>query len=196
MPKEIGLDAFARQIEKAAKQIPFATSLGLNRTANLIRSDIEGAGRRDLIFNTGSAKQKMGIRVVASTKTSLTAIVGTPREWLISQVESGTTRADQGINVDGVPHLLVPAPGRKKARGGLKKIPRGAAVFIKLSGGEKVLMARTGKRKIRLTPLGILTPASNHGNRLDWEGTARRSFQDHWPREFQAAMDFALKSAR
>lgn len=117
------LSALSAKIDKlAAGQIPFATSLAINRIAELslpaLRSNMSVVFDRPKPFTLNS------LRIKRSTKSNLAAVVfHTPviSRYLESEIEGGT-RSDKAFELRLGGEILVPAPGIKlDAYGGVSR---------------------------------------------------------------------------
>lgn len=76
--------------ELASSQIPFATSLALNRTAQFVRTTM--VGQMDSIFDAPTPFTKNALYIKASTKTNLVAYVQVKdkqRKYLTPEIEGG-----------------------------------------------------------------------------------------------------------
>lgn len=167
------------------KQLPFATSVALNKTAN----DVQAAlGKSMSVFDRPKSVTQKGVYVVRSTKAKLTAVVGLKSratgappvaEYLAPNIEGGG-RVDKRSeillrNAGVLPAGMQTRPGPDARLDAYGNMSRGQIVQILSqfkafgsieqsgrgrSGGTKSARLNAGKRKPRsvslfATPMGI-----------------------------------------
>jgi len=108
---EVDTHAFDGQMKGFVKQVPFAFSLAINRTARDAVADLKKAVRHDLTIR-GNQWVPKGLQMRASNKQTLTAHVGSVDDFMVKQVEGGTKKGKGGGKM-GVPLI---GKGRARAR--------------------------------------------------------------------------------
>lgn len=189
LPLHKALDAAAR------RQFPFAISKALNVTAKGAQEVI----RRELpnLFTIRNNWIQKGIRVVASTKHNLTARIGTPDGFMVLQAEGGTKTGKSAT---------VPGPGvrptfptlvrrskwpRRLAMQGGKRTP----FFTTFKSGRKVMARRRGKARLPIEVLWHFPSKVQVQARFDFKDLVEGHVRAHWRKNFEEALDDALRTA-
>lgn len=136
-----GLDRLARQWQAKAKQIPFATSLAINRTAQEVRK----AEQHEIqdSFDRPTPTTLNSIRVINSTKATLKATVyvqnelgkgNAPSKYLLTTITGGfraSKRYENALRAAGVlPEGMVTVPGKAAIIDQFGNMSRGQIVQI------------------------------------------------------------------
>jgi len=218
------IDQVAKAFDKMARdQVPFATSLALNRTAQLARQTLRT--HMASVFDRPTPYTLNSLYTINSTKRRLIARVehktggkGTPAsKYLRPEIEGGTRRqkASERIIADlaGVPNgVYVPGPGAKLDSYGnvsgsfIRQILaqlRGTSVkkkvgyFVVRRGNSRGIAAGVYQRtSTRIVPVLWVIPRATYQKRYDMEGVVKRVTNAEFGRQFAAAMDYALATAK
>ena len=211
------LDQLTKAFDKMASgQVPFATSLALNRTAQLAKDTLRHTMER--VFDRPKPFTLNSLFVRPANKSNLVATVGhkdaSPvNKYLRWEIEGGQ-RARTGLerlaaSLGGGGKLyLVPAKGMRLdpygnvPAGVLRRIvsglqSRGGDIFAVRPGSKSHLTPgiyqRSGKRAIALM---IFVSHAHYRKLYDLPGVVERVVNAEFGKQFAAAMDYALASAR
>ena len=168
----------------AGDQLPFATSLALNRTAN----DARDAVREDLpgkldLKNKGITRL---VRSRASTKIRLLAAIEGP--GFLAKHETGAT-----IRPTRTRLLASLAPGVSK-RSLVRALDTGTSFTTDMGGGRAGIFQRKARGRIRL--LAWLTPEQNYDDTLSMEGTVEDVVQRRFSQHFADALGQAMATRK
>lgn len=174
----------------AAKQVPFAASLALNRTASGARDVVRGNLPKR--FRLRNQWTQRGIQAKPSTKRNLFAVLTAPGYMQIQ--ETG------GLKHPQVSRLLAgPTDELQKGRV-IRKSMRPRAVmdqgkgFVLPTGNGKAGMFQRKRKQIRM--LYALTPEQSYEERFHFEDDIREHVSEHFSSNFRDALAQALSSAR
>lgn len=172
----------------ATKQVPFAASLALNKTAIGARNAVRGnLPKRFKLRNQWTMR---GIQATMSTKGNLTALVTAPGYMQIQ--ETGGQRTSQ-------PGRTLMAPAEALQTGRVvpkKKRPRALladkAFILQMRGGDAGVFLRYGKKRSSIRLLWWLTDDQKYDDRFKFEQDVNDYVQDRFGAEFAAAMEQAV----
>ena len=199
---QLNIQADIKAAEKALgslkKQVPFAASLAMNKTAEQIRKVEQAAARTELENPTATTVR--GIRYFRSNKRRLEAgvfVIPAIDKFLRYQ-EHGGTRAPRGrteaVPVDIKLNRYGNIPGRRQGK--LKKLANRPDTFSGVIGGVAGLWQRVGPRKRRLKLLVAYEPRTQYKPRWHFYQHAQRTTNRRWARNFERAIRLALATAR
>lgn len=201
------------QLTGMAKQVRFATAKALTDTAR----DVQRAEQAEMaqVFDRPAAfTVRQGIGITPATKINLTAVVFLKRkqaEYLQAQIAGGVRRrkpfeAQFARDLQTSIATAVPGSGiTTNAQGNVSKatITRlarqakgksGNVFAAKLNSGTSGIFERAGRG---LKPLLIFTDRrASYRQRFDFYGVGRRTVARTFNRNFERAMQFALRTAR
>lgn len=215
-----GIEAVKAHLSGMGKQVAFAASKALNATAKKVAdampNEIEKALDRPTPFT------KRGVRVLRyANKANLEATVGfmaAQAKYMALQIEGGTRQPGKAglklpaaikLNEFGnIPRGIIAqlvAVARKEQ--GLKKATsRKVKVSAKLDlfyGDPEDMAGKKWPRGIYKIANGALIPliifpqvAAHYKKRFDFPAKARAIVEREWPRQFDAALAEALRTAR
>jgi hypothetical protein len=173
----------------AGKQLPFVTSLALNRTTVEARDLVRGnLPKRFKLRNNWT---KNGIQAQTSNKRSLVARVMAPGYMGIQ--ETGGTRTPERSKLLAAPSEQLQASKRVIPKGKRPKaLLNGKGFIIDMKNGEAGIFQRQGKKgKIRL--MYWLGQEQSYEERFEFEDDVRTSVQSSFGDNFRQALAFALK---
>lgn len=205
------IDKVAKAFDKLGGQVPFATSLALNRTAEFAKSALRVEISR--VFDRPKPFVVNSIFIKRASKTNLTARVfhsDKVSPYLKAEIEGGV-RQEKRFEVKFGKDILVPTKNVKlDSYGGVSKAfiakvlsqaaplrSRTQYVVVKERGRGKLepgIYERTKDGKIRA--LFLIKSTARYEQRYDMQAVAQRMVQMEFGRQFAAAMDYALGSAR
>ncbi|MFY9589551.1 hypothetical protein [Rickettsia endosymbiont of Halotydeus destructor] len=171
------------------KQLPFGTTLALNKIALLSQDRICKAIPR--IFNNSrnwwDRRQRTGIKVQFATKYVRSSAVYTKAHFANIQEEGGIKRPYSGKLI-AVPTANVPRKARasnalRKEEGNKNVFKLGNSIYKRLPGS-------------RLQRLYSLTPKANIKARFGFKDMAVTTFNKHWDRVFTESFNYALNTAK
>lgn len=183
------LDAVAR------KQIPYATSLALNRTSEKARDKFLGVLSQRITLRTSwwKARNRFGFNVQPSHKRTwpnLFTIIYTRAPWM-------TLHETGGIKKPMKRALAVPtAQVRRTKAGRISKAQRPAGMkntFIKEVNGKPILFKRL---KRGIVPMYVLTPSARINPVLRFNRTISSEVNRLFPGEFSKAFEEARRNAK
>ncbi|WP_342270483.1 hypothetical protein [Rickettsia endosymbiont of Orchestes rusci] len=181
------LEHYMNDLEK--KQLPFATSLALNKIALLSQERICKAIPR--IFNNSrnwwDRRQRTGIKVEFATKYIRSSAVYTRAHFAGIQEEGGIKKPYSGKLI-AVPTANVPK--KLRASNALRKEEGNKNIF-KLG---KSIYKRLGNK--RLQRLYTLTPKANIKPRFGFKNMAVSTFNKQFDRVFTESFNYALDTAK
>lgn len=177
------------------KQIPFATSLALNQTANDVKDKEQQTMQRDLDRPTPGVIKS--IRVKRSSKRKLIAIVfiiPAVSDFLRYQI-SGGIRPPRG-RTEAVPvgirlNIYGNIPGRRTGK--LSKLLIRPDTFSGTRKGISGIWQRTRGGSIKL--LVAYEPTTKYKPRWRFYDIAAKHSVKVWPRNFNKALSIALSTA-
>ena len=213
----IDVDTNAAEVARSLRflfrdQIPFATSVAINDTTKGIQAvQREGMKRR---FTIRRAYVLQGVKISKfSTKRDLEAHIEIdPSRGFLFKFEEGGTVRPRGTR------FAVPDEVRRTKTGVVSRVLRPRSLGFKRSGsgprgevfrgkkrtfmirrpdGTGAIFQRFGRRRAtRLRMLFSFTPKAKIEPMLEFEVTAQAVFQENFARNFEAAFDRAVLSAR
>jgi hypothetical protein len=253
---QINVTTNIAQVQKAlkvqAKQVPFAMSVALNRTAEWAETNV----RKEMtkVFDRPTRYFLRSLRVIRSTKTKLQATVWfkdrnsaenssdlvrphiqgggratkpmeqrlqsaglMPAGWRAVPGEAATIDAFGNMSKGQITQLLNvlgtykeagynkanAATRARLAKGNVKKGVYGFEYFVNPVGSTRGKHLQPGVYKRVNTPFGsslkpvlIFVRRAQYKVRLDFEGIVRRTVDQRFPAEFDAAFDRAVRTAR
>lgn len=176
----------------AGKQLPYVTSVALNRTA---------IGARDLVrenlpkrFQLRNHWTKGGIQARTSDKTNLMARVLAPEYMLIQ--ETGGTREPTKSKLLAAPaesmqsNRITPKANKPRA------LLSDRAFILDMGGGDAGVFLRYGKKRSQIKLLWWLSDNQAYEDRFQFETDVRDYVQDRFSSNFIAAMTAALEEGR
>ena len=192
--------------DKIEKQIPFATSLAINATAQDARDELRE--RLNDSFTIRSRWLHKGIRYTKSNKKqpTIAAEIGSIDDFMAKQAEGGTKRAGSAGYV-AIPSRVQRGPGGKRKTtpakwpGALLKKDRRAKVqklsLIPGSSGNILLFRRRGgKRNPKFQLLYTLAKQAKIPKLWPFEKTVDDVVSRRWSQHMKAALDKALRTAK
>jgi hypothetical protein len=177
----------------ADRQIPFATALALTRTAQDVQAEI----RRQMPqrFTVRNAWIQKGVIIRKATKQDLTALV-IDRDDFMTLQETGGIKVPRGRSV------AVPQAVRVNKRGIVPRAQRPSAlkgnpaVFRATIRGVDGLWQRTGRKGRGLKLLYAMKPSVPIKPRFGFFQTAESVARERFARQFEAAFEQAVRTAR
>ncbi len=197
------------------KQIPFATSQALNKTAYYVRGKLQQEAKKKLDRPTPFTLR--GFKYRKATKQKLWAEVYIDKiqwDYMRWQVQGGT-RTKRAKSGEVVPvriklNKFGNIPGRWKGK--LKKLLDRPDTFVGTIKGVKGIWQRGnigksgkfsttrrrkgGGRSKDIQLLAVLEQRVSYKKRLDFHGTAKRHAQNRFPHEFKRQLARALATAK
>ena len=209
-----GVKEAQKELERDAKQTKFAAAVALTRTAkkakDVLQKEIGSSFDRPKPFTTKS------IKFEKATKTKLQATVSIKpitAQYLAHHVEKRdrlskgfeSALRTKGLLPSGM--YAVPGPGIKlnqygnAGRAVLRKIitevsTRGGKYFVATIRGITAIWMRHGRGGRAIKPMLIFIPKPSYSPRFDFYGTAEKVFKNHFEKEFDKALEQALRTAR
>jgi hypothetical protein len=203
------IDIAAVKFEMMAEaQVPFATSLALNRTAELSLAALRT--QLQVVFDRPTPYTLNSLFVQKSTKSKLTVIVGhRPKASspLLAEIEGG----DRRLKSTEKPTESVLIPSRYAKLDGYGNLPSATVKLLRLAieqgtsgsgtrtfvylpkGNPRGLAPGVYQRTDRgLMPVVFLHDKASYTKRYDLEGIVHRVFDAEFGKQFTAAMDYAL----
>lgn len=189
-----------RALGRLSKQIPFAASVAMNKTATKIQQVERAAMKREL-DNPRPATVK-GIRVMRSNKRNLEAavfVIPAIDRFLRYQVQGGTRRPDgRAISVPVNTRLnkYGNIPGRRSGK--IAKLMNRPDTFSGTVKGVPGLYQR-GKGRSRHHVVKLLIawePRATYRPRFRFYDHAVKTARRVWPRQFRQAIRHAVRTAR
>jgi hypothetical protein len=174
------------------KQLPFASSLALNRTSEKAR-DIyvkDLPGKITLRKSWWKPGNRFGFNVKNSNKTNLTAVIYTRAPWMALH-ETGGTKTPQKKAL-AIPHANV----KRTKRDLISKANKPAGMknkFIKVVNGQPLLFKRLNKG-IKL--MYTLVPSAKIKAVLQFRNTIKKDVNRIFPDEFNKAFDEAMRTRK
>ena len=190
-------DSFKKGLLAAAKnQIPFATSLAINKTAGEARDALKKHAKN--VFTLRNRHIERGIRMQASNKKNLTAVVGSV-DRIVEEQARGGIKTDRRATVPGEgvrPTFPTKVPRSKFPQRLLQKGGKRKPFFVTFKSGRKALVQRTGTKRLPLKvlyhfPSRVLVKA-----RFRFERIVQAIVKGRFNKNVEAALDKALKTAR
>lgn len=174
------------------KQIPFATSLALNKTGQAINAAmVANSDKKFILRNTWTAK---GWQMNASSKRNLSMEVGSVRAYMERQEDGGTFAANgksfalpKAVRPDVtkiVRRTKFPSKLLGKKGYFIKRTRYGTAALFKANKDNSLTMMFALERQIKIKP------------RLDFDKTSNALAIRRYPVEFDKAFEMALRTAR
>lgn len=189
--------AAARVLEQtAAKQLPFAVSVALNRVGKTAR-----ATQIDAMFSRFTirrpARTRSSIRMFASSKRDLRVTLSLRDAWFVQHEQGGLRRPGD------VQRSIVQGVGARERR---RRIVRGsntpratlaAGGFIGTTRtGKRAFFRRAGRGRRRRVLAFVLEPQVRLQPRLRFRDTVERVCALQWAIEFERAFAEARQTAR
>ncbi len=181
------IERYMDQLER--KQLPFATSLALNKIALLSQEHICKSIPR--IFNNSKKwwdkRQRTGIKVQFANKYLLSSAVYCKAHFASIQEEGGIKKPYLGSTI------AVPTPNvirKDRSSKSLRKEDGNRTIF-KL--GKSIFQRLAGRRLLRLYSL---TPQAKVKARFGFKTTAINVFNKQFDRVFTDSFNFALSTAK
>jgi len=172
----------------AGKQLPFVTSLALNRTTVEARDLVRGnLPKRFKLRNNWT---KNGIQAQTSNKNSLVARVMAPGYMGIQ--ETGGTRTPERSKLLAAPSKAIQGnrvPPKSKRP---KALLSDRAFIIDMKNGDAGVFMRYGKKRGQIKLLWWLTDDQQYDERFEFERDVNDYVQDRFSANFLAAMTEAL----
>lgn len=202
----------AKAFEKMAQgQVPFATSLAINRTAELAKSALRS--HMTTVFDRPKLYVINSLFIKRSSKTKLTATIfhsDKVSPYLKAEIEGGN-RNEKRFEIKVGRDILVPTNNvRRDSYGGVSKTfitkvlkeakplrAKTKYVIVKERGRGKLkpgVYERTNDGRIRA--LFLIKDTARYDKRYDMIGVVQRIVQSHFGAQFNIAMDHALSTAR
>jgi hypothetical protein len=185
---EINVNSNIKHLERymndlESKQLPFGTSLALNKIALLSQDRICKAIPR--IFNNSKnwwdRRQRTGIKVEFANKYKRSSAVYTRAHFASIQEEGGTKKPYSGkliaVPTTNVPKKLRASNALRKEEGNKNIFKLGSSIYKRLPGN-------------RLQRLYSLTPKATIKPRFGFKNIAISTFNKHWDRIFTAEFNF------
>ncbi len=176
------------------KQIPFATAKALTETASDARDEIvRGLDRKFTLRSMWwKPRTRFGFNIKAAKKTDLEAEVFTRAPWMKLHETGGIKKPAQGK------HLAVPSSFvRRNKRNKITTANRPRNLKNSFVGtgknGQKTIFQRKRKQVI---PMYFLERDAQIRERLQFRDTAQRVVNKRWMRNFNKALDHALRTAK
>lgn len=200
----------------AQRQIPFATSLAINRIAELslpaLRSNMAVVFDRPKPFTLNS------LFIKRSTKTNLTAVVfhsDKVAPYILPEITGGP-RGEKRFELIIGNQVLVPTKNvRRDSYGGVSRAlitkilsqakplaQRGQQlilsqyVIVKPGETSKLAPGLYERRDGKIVALFFFKPVATYTQRYDMQGVVDRVVANEFDRQFAAMMDYALSTAR
>lgn len=172
----------------AGEQLPFATSVALNRTAVGARDEVrQNLPKRFRLRRSGATR---GIQARMSSKRDLTATIFAPG-WLSIHETGGRMQPTRS-------RLLASMAGDAPKAALRRATARGTAFRLDVDGGSRAaILERTGRRgrkAIRL--LAWLSPEHEFEPRADIESDVRAHFAERFSPNFAEALAEALRTRK
>lgn len=208
-----GLDEVARAFDKMARgQVPFATSLAINRVAELSIPALKS--NMAVVFDRPKPYTMNSLFVKRSTKHNLTARVfhsSRVAPYLRAEIEGGS-RQEKGfeVRISGARGVLVPTKNAPRdsyggvSRAFLTKVlsqarsvgARSEYVIVRPGEDSKLSPGVYHRKDGRICALFLFKDRTTYEPRYDMLGVVQRVIQAEFGRQFSASMDFALSTAK
>lgn len=176
------------ELANISGQMPFVTSLALNKTA---------IGARDTIraklpekFKLRNQWTSRGIQVKTSNKTNLLAVLSAPGYMQIQ--ETGGERKPERSKLLAAPSdvlrtgRVIPKSKRPRAL-----IDKGDAYIVGMKDGDAAVFGRSGRGRKQSRLLYWLSATQEYEARFDFEKDAREYFEHKFTDNFALALAFA-----
>ena len=202
MPVQYAIKLDKRQLRKlsatAARQVPFATSLALNKTAHSVRKNTVERVYPQSFDVKNKSFARAAFRVQNSNKRNLRARVfdRLGRPWLETQIRGGQKRPISSSRLAVPINVRRLASGRISKRNQARNLPRS---FVRDFGRGRgpAVWQRVGRGKRQRLRLAYeLEPSVRIRPAFPFYREAERVTQAQFPRQFDAAMRRALATAR
>ncbi len=196
-------------MRKFGKQLPFAESVAINKTAFLVQdkeiSNIED-GRFNLRSKWYQKRKRFGVNVKPSNKRNLLANIFSRAAWLEKQEKGGTKVGSKKTPLVGGSKLLMPAKDirKKKTRLIPKKFspakllanPKKNRVFFVDTPGGGLILQRKGKGKnSKARVIFFVEDRARVPAVLEFEKTGQKVVNKVYRKEFGKALAFAIATA-
>jgi hypothetical protein len=205
---ETGLKEVVRALERAEKEIQFATAKALTKSAQDVQAAVIDKLPEQFTLRTGWYKPNTpyGFKIRMATKQDLEAVVYTKAPWMLLHEEGGTKRSAQGKRLaipfnyrqGSVPGVAFGVRRTKRDLVANSQKPRNLKKAFVMQGQHGDLLATyTGRGKNRvLQILYALEQQAKIKKRLGFEETARKVLREAWRKNFDDALDYALRTSR
>lgn len=202
-----GLKKVDAALERAEKEIQFATAKGLTKSAQDVQAAVIAKLPEQFTLRTGWYKPNTpyGFKIRMATKQDLVAVVYTKAPWMLLQEEGGVKKVSGKRLAVPLEYKQGAVPGvaygvRRTKRDLIVKSqkPRNLSNGFVIKGKSGDLLAqRTGKgKRSMLRILYALEQQATIKKRLGFEDTARKVLREVWRKNFSDALDYALKTSR
>ena len=175
-----------RNLEK--KQMPFAASVAINKTAAKIIEEEEKEVQDKV--DRPAPQTKKPYYMIRSNKRRLMAVVRLKERnrYLTGLIRGGTEKENQ------------PVPGkdvRLNKYGNLtKKATKGKGVFAADIKGLHGYWKKVGRKRRGIQLVAHFPDRRTYSKRIDFHGTADRAVKRHFRRELSRAVQYARRTAR
>lgn len=199
--------------EMVRRQIPFAASLAINRCAELSKPALQS--HMSIVFDRPKPFTLNSIFIKRATKTRLVATVfhsDRVAPYLAPEIKGGLRGAKPfEVNLKGMSGVLVPTRNIKRdSYGGVSKglltrilsqakpLNDRTAEFVIVAPGtsSKLLPGIYQRVKGHIRALMLFKTKAEYHPRYDMEGIVQRVVSSEIDKQFAAAMDYALSTAR
>lgn len=164
-----GLSALTRSIKNVQKQIAFAASRALNKTAievqkHEIGKELPGKLKiRSQWFKPGT---KYGVNIRFANKANLKAVVGSQAPWLLLVDQGGVKHPPKKSLV--IPTTNIDTSKRRSKRDKPKAILARKGFILNFRKGGGGIFVRTGKAKGQIKPLYLFKSSADIKDILDF----------------------------
>ncbi len=175
------------------RQVPFATSLAINRTAAGARDVVRGnLPKRFRLRNQWTVR---GVQARMSTKSRLSAQIVAP-DYMAIQETGGTRHPERSVL------LAAPSQALQASKGVIPKGKRPRALLadrafiLDMGGGDAGVFLRYGRKRGQIKLMWWLGEEQQYDDRFKFEADIRDHVQDRFSAEFVKAMNQALAGSR
>ena len=152
-----GLDGVTRFLKSAQKQIAFATSRALNRTAIEVQKQEIGKelpGKLKIRSQWFKPGTKYGVNIRFANKRNLEAVVGSQAPWLLLVDQGGTKRPP-------IPTANIDTSKRRSKRDKPKAILARKGFVLNFKKGGGGIFVRTGPGRGQIKPLYLFKSSAH-----------------------------------
>ena len=195
-----GLNEIVKELDDLAKkQLPFAIARSLTMTASDARKKIIQEMPMRFTIRTGWLTSKYGPRVEMATKQNMSAKVFITAPWIIG-FEKGEIRTPEGkfftIPTENVRRTKRDLIAKTMKPSYLLHQAKRKAFFVNTKVGLKVIAQRVSKKRYPLKIMYYLVPKAKITPRLFFEQTCRGIVYENWRKNFDIALDEAIRTAK
>lgn len=201
-------DNMLKILDKFGKQVPFATSLALNKTGEAVQKHMVGKLLPRAFWLRRPwwrPRTKFGVNLKPSNKRNLVTTVFSRAPWLKDHEEGGTKKRTQ--TTPGTSEKLVTMPVKAIRQTKSRQVKKSfsiEALFKKTTkpvfwikkGDKMLLMQRTGKGDGDVRVLYTSQDQAKIKAKLKFEETGVKIAKKQYPFQFQRALKFAARTAR